>query len=77
MNEIPNGVFYPSRAFCAGTKYETPCPGDSGGAALLSGKNNDIVLGVLSFGSHGCKGASVFSQVAEHLDWVLDQTGIR
>jgi secreted trypsin-like serine protease len=71
------GEYLPSLMFCAGERGQTTCRGDSGSGALFNWNNKQILIGVLSFGTKGCKTASVFQRVEKSLPWIFRETNIR
>ena len=71
------GEYLPSLMFCAGERGQTTCRGDSGSGALINWNNKKILIGVLSFGTKGCKTASVFQRVDKSLPWIFRETKLR
>ena len=71
------GEYLPSLMFCAGERGQTTCRGDSGSGALFSWNNKKILIGVLSFGTKGCRTASVFQRVEKSLPWIFRETHLR
>ena len=56
---------------------ETTCNGDSGNGLIGIGKNESVVLGIVSYGAPGCLGKpKVFTRVSSYLDYIHSVTGI-
>nr|XP_043067480.1 trypsin alpha-like [Drosophila bipectinata] len=56
------------KIICAGSKGNTACVGDSGGALVV----NNQVVGVVSFGLETCDTRTVFVNVPFYHKWILD-----
>jgi secreted trypsin-like serine protease len=52
------------------------CYGDSGGPAYVSSGNTLQVIGATSRGQQGCNGSSIYTNVAYHLNWLRNWTGV-
>ncbi|XP_016975804.1 serine protease 1-like [Drosophila rhopaloa] len=54
---------------------KSTCGGDSGGALVTH--DNPIQVGVIAFGSVGCKSLpSGYTRVSDHLEWIKETSGI-
>ncbi|XP_016975807.2 serine protease 1-like [Drosophila rhopaloa] len=54
---------------------KSTCGGDSGGALVTH--DNPIQVGVIAFGSAGCKSLpSGYTRVSDHLEWIKETSGI-
>ena len=69
--------FFPDRMFCARTKGETTCKGDSGGGAIYHAYGVPVIVGVVSFGIRGCTTASVYTKIEKFLPWIFTITKLR
>jgi secreted trypsin-like serine protease len=61
------------------TVYENDtgsCYGDSGGPAYVSSGGRLQVIGATSRGQSGCRGSSIYTNVAYHLNWLRNWTGV-
>ncbi|HET9237921.1 MAG TPA: trypsin-like serine protease [Oligoflexus sp.] len=61
------------------TVYENgtgSCYGDSGGPAYVSSGGRLLVIGATSRGETGCRGSSIYTNVAYHLNWLRSWTGV-
>ncbi|WP_141732954.1 S1 family peptidase [Oligoflexus tunisiensis] len=52
------------------------CYGDSGGPAYVSSGSTLQVIGATSRGQQGCRGSSIYTNVAYHLNWLRNWTGV-
>jgi secreted trypsin-like serine protease len=52
------------------------CYGDSGGPAYVSSGGRLQVIGATSRGQSGCQGSSIYTNVAYHLNWLENWTGV-
>ncbi|CAJ1932639.1 unnamed protein product [Cylindrotheca closterium] len=63
--------FDDSSHFCAGTKTEAVCNGDSGGPFVRKdSENRHVLVGAVSGGGEKCKHYSIFASVTHELWWI-------
>jgi len=65
--------------FCTDESGKSACRGDSGGPAIVLGKDpsSDVQVGIISFGASECStGSTVYSRVSGYENWIKERVCI-